>query len=202
MSDHLLPSVVAFLRRGRVLEVFASPGERPRMLNAMESALLRHRLRRLRMWIVLATLAEVALVSTALKTWPGGTAARGRLHAPIVVLRDAAPTRPDSDVESAKDISLGQEAAGSSLAAQNDLFALGTAARSEGNLERAIELYTHLIEAWPHGPLSESATVERLRLQVRQGGIDSAGAARTYLERYPNGFARNEAQSVIDGLNE
>jgi ferric-dicitrate binding protein FerR (iron transport regulator) len=87
----------------------------------------------------------------------------------------------------------------SSLAAQNDLFAQAAALKHHGDVAGAIALYEHLLEAWPQGPLSESATVERMKLVAEQNRLDGVRAAREYLSKYPHGFAREEAKRLLDG---
>jgi hypothetical protein len=87
----------------------------------------------------------------------------------------------------------------SSLAAQNDLFAQASGLKRQGDAPGAVALYEHLIEAWPNGPLAESAAVERMKLVAEQSRAEGVRAARAYLARYPKGFAREEARRVIDG---
>jgi hypothetical protein len=86
----------------------------------------------------------------------------------------------------------------SSLAAQNDLFAQAAALKHHGDLPGAIALYEHLLEAWPQGPLAESATVERMKLIAEQNRADGVRAAKAYLSKYPHGFAREEAKKLSD----
>jgi hypothetical protein len=92
-----------------------------------------------------------------------------------------------------------QPAQASTLAAQNDLFAQASALKRQGDAAGAIALYEHLIEAWPSGPLTESATVERMKLIAEQNRVEGARAARAYLQQYPRGFAREEARRLSDG---
>jgi hypothetical protein len=87
----------------------------------------------------------------------------------------------------------------SSLAAQNDLFAQASGLKRHGDAPGAIALYEHLIEAWPNGPLAESAAVERMKLVAEENHADGVRAARAYLTRYPRGFAKEEARRLIDG---
>ncbi len=85
----------------------------------------------------------------------------------------------------------------SSLAAQNDLFAQAAALKRQGDGAGAIALFEHLMEAWPGGPLAESAEVERMKLLAARSATDGAAAARAYLSHYPKGFARAEAAALL-----
>ena len=87
----------------------------------------------------------------------------------------------------------------SSLAAQNDLFANASALKRQGDVPGAIALYEHLLDAFPAGPLAESAAVERMKLIAEANRFDGARAARAYLQQYPRGFARDEAKRLLDG---
>ncbi|MBK7864687.1 MAG: FecR domain-containing protein [Archangiaceae bacterium] len=85
---------------------------------------------------------------------------------------------------------------GSSLGAQNDLFAQAVALKRSGDQGGAISLFEHLMEAWPHGPLAESAEVERMKLLGSTAPARATAAARAYLARHPHGFARAEAEAL------
>jgi hypothetical protein len=83
------------------------------------------------------------------------------------------------------------------LATQNDLFAAGVRAKREGRPRDAVAAFTQLITSFPHGPLLESATVQRMKILA---AVDPAGAARAaadYLARFPTGFARPDAQLLV-----
>jgi hypothetical protein len=86
--------------------------------------------------------------------------------------------------------------ASSSLGAQNDLFAQAVTLKRSGDTAGAISLFEHLMEAWPSGPLAESAEVERMKLLGATAAPQGAEAARAYLSRYPKGFARAEAEAI------
>lgn len=87
--------------------------------------------------------------------------------------------------------------ASSELAAQNQLFAEATAAKRRGNVAAAIAGYDQFLARYPSSSLAETAAVERLRLLVASDRTRAVDAARTYLLRYPNGFAREEARVVV-----
>ncbi|HMJ51822.1 MAG TPA: FecR family protein [Polyangiaceae bacterium] len=89
--------------------------------------------------------------------------------------------------------------ASSSLAEENDLFAEGMAARRYGNLSLALDKMDRLLEKFPASHLAENATVERMRIQRALEPRKAAAAARQYLQRYPAGFARGDAEAILAG---
>jgi hypothetical protein len=94
-------------------------------------------------------------------------------------------------------VSKGGRSTTSDLAGQNDLFAEGTRARHRGDEQAALAAFDQLLARYPGGPLAEAAFVERMRV-LRDSAPDRAVAtAREYLARYPSGFARSEAEAVI-----
>jgi hypothetical protein len=85
----------------------------------------------------------------------------------------------------------------SDLAGQNDLFAQGKAAWRRGDGSGALAAYDRLLARYPGGQLAEYAWVERMRV-LRSTAPDRAPAsAREYLARYPSGFARPEAEALV-----
>ncbi len=82
------------------------------------------------------------------------------------------------------------------LTAQNDLFAQATAARQRGDAAGAIATYERFLAKYPESALAESATVERMRLLGAQSSERGKIAALAYLGRYPQGFARAEAEKL------
>jgi hypothetical protein len=89
--------------------------------------------------------------------------------------------------------------AGSTLAAQNDLFASGLSAKRQGNARRAVATFDRFMAQYPGSPLTESATVERMRALRSLDAVRASAAARDYVARYPHGFARAEAQELAEG---
>ena len=85
----------------------------------------------------------------------------------------------------------------SELAEQNDLFAQATAARQAGRSAEALAAYDRLLTRYPGGPLSESASIGKLRLLRRINPPLAREEARRYLARYPRGMARAEARAVL-----
>jgi hypothetical protein len=86
-------------------------------------------------------------------------------------------------------------AAASDLAAQNDLFAEGIAAKNRGDAAAAVAAFERFLARYPESALAENAAVERMKLL----GSTEAGraAARDYLARYPAGFARSVADAML-----
>ena len=83
----------------------------------------------------------------------------------------------------------------SSLAAENDLFATAVRAKRQGRLDDAARLFAELATSHPGGPLVESAVVQRMNILATTDPAAAARAAAAYLERFPGGFARAEAQA-------
>lgn len=87
--------------------------------------------------------------------------------------------------------------ASSDLAEQNRLFADAMAAKRRGDAPAALLALDRLAAAYPQGPLAESAAVERMRILAASEPARGAEAARAYLARHPNGYARAEAQRLL-----
>jgi ferric-dicitrate binding protein FerR (iron transport regulator) len=86
----------------------------------------------------------------------------------------------------------------SELAAQNDLFASAVRAKREGRGSEAVRIFERFGREYPRSPLAESAAAQRMKLL---GTIDLPGARRAaseYLARYPSGFARADAQALME----
>ncbi len=93
----------------------------------------------------------------------------------------------------------GWRPAGSDLGGQNDLYAEGTRAWHRGDGQTALGAFDQLIARFPNGPDAETACVERMRI-LRSIAPDRAPAsAREYIARYPSGFARAEAEALLQG---
>jgi ferric-dicitrate binding protein FerR (iron transport regulator) len=107
-----------------------------------------------------------------------------------------AKPKTTSNVASPSPVGTTTAAPGSVLAAQNDLFAVATDAKQRGDVAGAIAGYERYLAKYPGSGLAESATVERMRLIAKIAPDRGAVAARAYLARYPNGFARAEAEKL------
>jgi hypothetical protein len=87
----------------------------------------------------------------------------------------------------------------SQLAEQNDLYASALAARERGDSRAAVALFERLVKKYPSAPLAENAMAERMKVLAAAGSRRAADAARDYLARYPAGFARADAESILAG---
>jgi len=85
------------------------------------------------------------------------------------------------------------------LAEENDLFAEGMLARRYGNLPLALAKMDRFLEKFPSSHLAENAVAERMRLLRTLDPPKATSAAHYYLQRYPNGFARADAEGILTG---
>ncbi len=84
------------------------------------------------------------------------------------------------------------------LAAQNDLFVSAVRARRAGRNTLALGLLDRFIHEYPDAWLFESALVQKMRLLAATADLSGAvELARQYLGRFPDGFARDEARTLI-----
>jgi ferric-dicitrate binding protein FerR (iron transport regulator) len=91
----------------------------------------------------------------------------------------------------------GAQALASTLGEQNDLFAEAIVAKHRGDAAGAVAAFDRFLSTYPASPLAQSAAVERMRLLRSASPARAVGAARQYLARYPNGFARGEAEGIV-----
>ena len=87
----------------------------------------------------------------------------------------------------------------STLGEQNDLFAEAIVAKRSGESQIALATFDRFLATYPSSPLAQSAAVERMRLLRAAQSPRAIAAARQYLARYPNGFARAEAEAILAG---
>jgi hypothetical protein len=87
----------------------------------------------------------------------------------------------------------------SSLADQNDAYEHALHAAQQGDPGAAIVAFDRFLDRYPEGPLTESAWVERLRIAARLDPERARALARRYLETFPTGAARAEAQEIENG---
>jgi hypothetical protein len=93
-------------------------------------------------------------------------------------------------------------AAASELAAQNRLLESAELAQKSGMPGLALQRFDTLIARYPDAELAHNARVERFRiLRAMDRKSDAMAAARAYLERYPDGFARAEATRLLESLS-
>lgn len=148
------------------------------------------------------------------ETWPAGcapspasalSAASATDSAHPIATALASPTARPKQSDHAVSIASEQEASEpahrpakeiSSIAQQNELFAEATAARQQGDSARAVSSFEQLIARYPASPLAESAAVQRMVLLASMNPAAGRGAARQYLARYPQGYAKNDAEKL------
>jgi hypothetical protein len=149
------------------------------------------------------------------ESWPEGCEARAartapptppthaaRAHAVVRAATSAVTERPAQVARAASAPEAPVEAAppavrASSLAAENDLFAKAVAAKKQGRLDEAARLFGELATGHPGSPLVESALVQRMKILSTIEPAAGSRAAAAYLARYPGGFARAEAQALV-----
>jgi hypothetical protein len=86
------------------------------------------------------------------------------------------------------------------LASQNSLFAAAMSARDRGDRPRAVALLEEFCRRYPMSPLTQDAYVARFRVLSQAGDRAAATkAARSYLARYGDGFAAEEARALALG---
>jgi len=87
----------------------------------------------------------------------------------------------------------------STLALENRLFSEAVTASHSGNTEAALRGFEQLLRAYPRSPLAQSAMVRRLRILAAAERLPEARAeARRYLSLYPTGFAKQEAEALLN----
>jgi ferric-dicitrate binding protein FerR (iron transport regulator) len=84
----------------------------------------------------------------------------------------------------------------SSISQQNRLFAEANAARQQGDNARAVSLFERLIARYPASPLAEGAAVQRMLALKNIDPAAGRSAARQYLSRYPQGYAKRDAEKL------
>jgi hypothetical protein len=118
--------------------------------------------------------------------WPSGC-----------VLRAAADLRGTAIKQGTGATTGAAPSTGSSLADQNDLFAVAASAKRRGDARGALAALDRFLGLYPASPLAEAATVERMRVLQTMGSPRAPASARDYLARYPNGFAHAEAEAIV-----
>jgi hypothetical protein len=83
-----------------------------------------------------------------------------------------------------------------SLEAQNDLFSQAVRAKRGGQVGLASRLFDRFVRTYPKSSLIESALVQQMRLLAEIDSDAAAAVAASYLARFPDGVARNEARAL------
>lgn len=87
--------------------------------------------------------------------------------------------------------------ASSDLAAQNALFADAMSSKARGDTRSALTSLEFLLDKYPRTPLREAAEAQRMMLVSGSDKARAATLARGYLNRYPHGFARADAERIL-----
>jgi hypothetical protein len=120
----------------------------------------------------------------AAKAQPATSAGK---RAPVASEPEQAPGEDDVDVPA------------SVLAEQNRLLQAAALAKRSGLPKLALARLQTLIDTYPRSELAHNARVEQFRLLRDTGETELARAsARSYLERYPSGFAAAEARRLLE----
>jgi len=125
--------------------------------------------------------------------WPRGCA-RPAVAAPAAVVE---PSESRADVGRVAPRTSRPADVSSNLAAQNDQFAEAMNVRRRGDVGGAIAAFDRFLAAYPASHLAENAAAERMRLLTSTDRAAARAAARQYLQKYPSGFARDEARALV-----
>jgi ferric-dicitrate binding protein FerR (iron transport regulator) len=120
-------------------------------------------------------------------------AARLETH-PVPLAAEIAPLPPSASAHAAI---AARHTPSSTLAEENDLFAEGMVARRSRQLPLALDKMDRFLDKYPSSHLAENAAVERMRLLRVLDPMKATAAAREYLQRHPNGFARADAEAIV-----
>jgi len=104
---------------------------------------------------------------------------------------------PAASASSAPSV-VAKASAASELAAQNKLYGDAMAAKQRGELAVAVTGFESLLAKYPNSALAEQATVERMKALAKMDRARAVAAAKAYLARYPKGYARADAQAIVD----
>jgi hypothetical protein len=127
------------------------------------------------------------------------TAAPATVAPPTPAASSASAPRSKAVAPSERPAEPSQGVAASELAAQNRLLEGAELARKSGMPALALERLDTLMQRYPEAELAHNARVQRFRLLWSMGKkTQAASAAREYLERYPQGFARAEARAYVE----
>jgi hypothetical protein len=85
----------------------------------------------------------------------------------------------------------------SELAESNKLFERAVSARKQGDQKGALFLFKMYERQYPSGPLVESALIERMKLVAARNPEAGSRLAAEYLERFPGGVAKADAQRLL-----
>jgi ferric-dicitrate binding protein FerR (iron transport regulator) len=85
----------------------------------------------------------------------------------------------------------------SDLGAQNDQFADAMILKRRGDSAAALAAFDRFLAMHPTSHLAENAAAERMKLLAPVDRTAARAAARQYLQKYPSGFAGNDARAIL-----
>lgn len=143
-------------------------------------------------------------VSTKVTVFEGVVTVRSGGHEERVAAGELWPrcvpsaVAPSTSASSVPAPSVKSTSTASDLAAQNDLYGAAMSAKQRGELGLAVAGFERLLAKYPSCALAEQATVERMKLLTRLDRPRAVAAAKSYLARFPKGYARADAQAILD----
>jgi hypothetical protein len=143
--------------------------------------------------VVEVRIGSAATSVSAGESWPSGCASRSASEISSGPPAAPLPTPASRPAPEASPL----DTARSQLADQNDMYARALAARERGDSAGAIAAFDRLVAKYPSSPLAENAFAERMKILARITHRRAADAAREYLARYPSGFARDDAETIL-----
>jgi hypothetical protein len=131
--------------------------------------------------------------------WPPRCPAATAPPPPAELERPAvAPARAAHHRAAKPAITAQREPTMSALEAQNNLFVAAVRARREGRTDQALVLFNRFIRDYPAASLFEGALAQKMRLlAATRDRTGAAATARQYLGRFPEGFAQDEARTLL-----
>ncbi len=130
-------------------------------------------------------------------SWPPGCVARTAVGSTATAPTELAESTSPRPKAVPRPGNAASQASRSTLTEENDLFGKAVAARQRGDAPGAVAAWSTFIAKYPSSPLAESAAVERMKTLRGVDRARASAAARQYLDEYPSGFARAEAQAIL-----
>jgi len=128
--------------------------------------------------------------------WPSSCAPRVAKSTSVPPHAVATRAEPRAAPEKATTATIPVPSEPSNLAEENDHFAEAMFSKRSSDAASAIAAFDRFLAKHPGSHLAENAYVERMRLLSGTDSARAAAAARQYVIKYPEGFARDEAESI------
>jgi ferric-dicitrate binding protein FerR (iron transport regulator) len=129
----------------------------------------------------------------AKEEWPSGCATAPSTSAASST--SSAPQPEESEIRTA--VKRSAEPPLSTLGTENDLYERALKRKRSGDAPGAVAAFEALLTRFPSGHLAQTAAGERMKLLRDVDKTRAKRAAREYLQRYPNGFARADAELIL-----